>query len=102
MLRDRNADAPRRLAWLNDQYRHVEERRHTLGEVRGWFRENRVEYLRAYPDTLLAADPLSAGDLFAPAEDDWAFENVVAQLSWAKTLAHEGGLFAVVGRAHRH
>ena len=99
VLRERRSEPARREAWLRDQYRHVEEHRHTLREVQGWFRENRVEYLRAYPDTLLAADPLSAGDLFAPAEDDWAFENVLAQLSWARTLSHEGGLFVVVGRA---
>jgi len=32
-------------------------------------------------------------------EDDWGFENVLAQLSWARTLGQEGGLFVVVGRA---
>jgi SAM-dependent methyltransferase len=99
VLRERRSEPARRDAWLRDQYRHVEEHRHTLGEVQGWFRENRVEYLRAYPDTLLAAQPLRAGELFGPAEDDWAFENVLAQLSWARTLSHEGGLFVVVGRA---
>ena len=99
VLRERRAEPARRQAWLRDQYRHVEEHRHTLREVQGWFRENRVEYLRAYPDTLLAAEPLSGAGLFAPAEDDWTFENVLAQLSWARTLSHEGGLFVVVGRA---
>jgi len=99
VLRERRAEPARREAWLRDQYRHVEEHRHTLGEVQGWFRENRVEYLRAFPDTLLAAEPPAGGDLFRPAEDDWAFENVLAQLGWARTLSHEGGLFVVVGRA---
>src|SRR5438132_1094896 len=92
VLRERRAEPARREAWLRDQYRHVEEHRHTLGEVQGWFRENGVEYLRAYPDTLLAADPLRGGELFQAAEDDWGFENVLAQLSWARKLAHEGGL----------
>ena len=63
------------------------------------FRENRVDYVRAFPDTLLASDPPRGGDLFRAAEDDWAFENVLAQLGWARTLSHEGGLFVVVGRA---
>src|SRR4051812_36783775 len=99
VLRERRAEPSRREAWLRDQYRHVEEHRHTLGEVQGWFRENRVEYLRAFPDTLLASEPPRGGDLFRAAEDDWAFENVLAQLAWARTLSHEGGLFVVVGRA---
>jgi len=99
VLRERRAEPARREAWLRDQYRHVEEHRHTLREVQDWFRENQVEYLRAYPSTLFADEPLREAELFDPAGDDWAFENVVSQLSWAKSLAHEGGLFAVVGRA---
>jgi len=99
VLRERKAEPARREAWLRDQYRHVEEHRHTLGEVQGWFRENGVEYLRAYPDTLLAADQLTGDGLFRAAGDDWPVENVLAQLSWARTLSHEGGLFVVVGRA---
>ena len=49
VLRERNNEPTRREAWLRDQYRHPEEHRHTLGEVKGWFDENGVEYLRAYP-----------------------------------------------------
>ena len=101
ILRDRRSEPARRDAWLRDQYLHVEEHRHTLGEVQDWFRENGVEYLRAYPDTLLASDPLRGDDLFRPAADDWPLENALAQLGWARTLAHEGGLFVAVGRAHR-
>jgi SAM-dependent methyltransferase len=99
VLRERRAERARRDAWLRDQYQHVEEHRHTLREVQGWFRENGVEYLRTYPDTPLGAAPPREADLFQSAEDDWAFENVLAQLSWAWTLAHEGGLFVVVGRS---
>jgi len=102
VLRERRSEPARREAWLRDQYQHVEEHRHTLRQVQGWFRENDVEYLRSYPGTLLGADALRGDELFQRAEDDWGFENVLAQLSWAKTLAHEGGLFAVVGRALRH
>ena len=98
VLRDRRAEPARREAWLRDQYFHVEEHRHTLREVQGWFAENGVEYLRAFPDTLLAAEPLAGGALFSAAEDDWALENLLAQLSWMWTLGHEGGLFLAIGR----
>ena len=56
VLRDRRAEPARREAWLRDQYLHPEEHRHTLGEVQRWFRENGVEYVRAYPSALLAGD----------------------------------------------
>jgi SAM-dependent methyltransferase len=102
VLRERRSEPARREAWLRDQYQHVEEHRHTLREVQRWFRHNDVEYLRTFPSTLFGQDALRDDELFQPAADDWAFENVLAQLCWAKTLAHEGGLFAVVGRAMRH
>lgn len=53
ILRDRRAEPARREAWVRDQYQHVEEHRHTLREVQGWFRANGVEYLRTFPSALL-------------------------------------------------
>ena len=47
----------RREAWLRDQYQHPEEHRHTLAEVKAWFAENGIEYLRAYPSAVLERDP---------------------------------------------
>jgi 2-polyprenyl-3-methyl-5-hydroxy-6-metoxy-1,4-benzoquinol methylase len=94
VLRDRRAQPARREAWLRDQYRHVEEHRHTLHEVQGWFRENGVEYLRAFPSALLGGE---SDELFAQSEDDWAIEGLIAQLSWMGSLGGEGGVFAAVG-----
>jgi hypothetical protein len=65
--------------------------------VQGWFRENGIEYLRSYPDTLFAADALDGDELFSAAEDDWPFENFLSQLGWAFKLGREGGLFVTVG-----
>src|SRR5207244_5883425 len=45
VLRDRFREPDRREAWIRDQYRHVEEHRHTLGEVRGWFRDVGITWL---------------------------------------------------------
>jgi SAM-dependent methyltransferase len=98
VLRDRAAEPERREAWLRDQYMHPEEHRHTTREVQRWFREQGVEYLRTYPDSLFASEPLEDDALFRPAGDDWTLESWVAQLTWMKTLAHEGGLWVVVGR----
>jgi SAM-dependent methyltransferase len=95
VLRDRSNEPERCKAWLRDQYQHPEEHCHTLAEVQGWFAENRVEYLRAYPSAVLCDEP---GELFARAADNWRPEGWLAQLGWVRALGHEGGLFFTVGR----
>jgi 2-polyprenyl-3-methyl-5-hydroxy-6-metoxy-1,4-benzoquinol methylase len=97
VLRDRASEPARKEAWLRDQYQHPEEHRHTLSEVQRWFRENGIEYLRAYPSPLFAEEPPDS--LFDPVEDDWPLENFVSQIGWAAKLGGEGGLFVTVGRA---
>jgi len=95
VLRDRHTEPARQKAWLRDQYHHPEEHRHTLAQVQGWFAENRVEYLRAYPSAVLGEE---SGELFAPASDNWRLEGWLAQMGWIRTLGHEGGLFFTIGR----
>jgi SAM-dependent methyltransferase len=95
VLGDRAREPARREAWLRDQYQHPEEHRHTLSEVQGWFSENGVEYLRAYPSAVLGEE---SDDLFARASDNWRAEGWLAQLAWMRSLGREGGLFFTVGR----
>lgn len=98
VLRERRSEPARRNAWLRDQYQHPEEHRHTLWEVKRWFRENEIDYVRAYPSALLAAGDSPEPGLFTPAPDDWGLESFLAQLSWMRSLASEGGLFVTVGQ----
>jgi SAM-dependent methyltransferase len=98
VLRDRTHEPARHDAWLRDQYQHPEEHRHTLAEVQGWFAENGVRYLRAYPSAVLGEEP---GELFARAADNWRPESWLAQLEWMRTLGHEGGLFFTIGQRNR-
>lgn len=95
VLRDRRHEPQRREAWLRDQYQHPEEHRHTLVEVQAWFKENDVQYLRAYPSAVLGEE---SRQLFASAADNWRVEGWLAQLGWMRTLGHEGGLFFTIGR----
>jgi SAM-dependent methyltransferase len=96
VLRERAAQPSRKEAWIRDQYRHPEEHRHTLREVKGWFAENGISYLRTVPDALL--DQSVEPDLFSPAEDSWGLEELLAQIGWMATLSREGGLFIAIGR----
>jgi 2-polyprenyl-3-methyl-5-hydroxy-6-metoxy-1,4-benzoquinol methylase len=93
VLRERQSEPGRREAWIRDQYRHVEEHRHTIGEVRDWFRDAGLTWVRAYPSTLVGGE---ANELFSQ-EDDWVLERALAQVGWMRTLGREGGVFAAVG-----
>jgi ubiquinone/menaquinone biosynthesis C-methylase UbiE/uncharacterized protein YbaR (Trm112 family) len=95
VLRERRHEAARRTAWLRDQYQHPEEHSHTVGEIKRWFFENDVQYLRSFPSTVLDDE---SQDLFACAIDDWTIERWIAQLGWMWTLSGEGGLFVAIGR----
>lgn len=95
VFRDRQDEPARRTAWVRDQYQHPEEHSHTIAEVRSWFDENRVEYLRAYPSTVFGEEP---EELFTRSADDWRVEQWLAQFGWIHTLGREGGLFFTIGR----
>lgn len=95
VLRDRRSEPARREAWRRDQYLHPEEQRHTHAEVAAWFDENDIDYVRAFPSSLVAEE---ADGLFDPEPDRWAFEAWLSQLGWMGSLGHEGGLFVMVGR----
>jgi SAM-dependent methyltransferase len=95
VLRDRRHEPARRDAWLRDQYQHPEEHSHTVVEIKRWFSETDLEYLRTFPSTVLEDE---SGDLFARDVDDWTVERWLAQLGWMWTLGSEGGLFLTIGQ----
>lgn len=95
VLNDRASEPARRDAWLRDQYRHPQEHRHTVAQVRTWFEDNDVDVVRTYPSALFEEEP---GDLLAVAGDHWPPEAWLAQWGWMARLGHEGGLFVTVGR----
>ncbi len=98
VLADRAAEPERREAWLRDQYLHPEEHMHSVGEVRRWFDQNGIDFVRAFPSALMHEDEATSDDLFAAQTDTWAPERWAAQIGWMATLGHEGGLFVMVGR----
>ena len=94
ILRERQHQPGRCEAWLRDQYQHPEEHSHTVAEIRQWFTDNDVDYLRSFPSTVLDDE---SDELFAPAVDDWIVERWIAQVGWMWRLGGEGGLFLSIG-----
>ena len=94
VLHERSHEPGRREAWLHDQYQHPVEHSHTIAEVKRWFSDNEVDYLRSFPSQVLDDE---SEDLFAPAIDDWSIERWIAQAGWIWSLGGEGGLFFIIG-----
>lgn len=97
VLRARDSEPERKKAWFRDQYLHPEEHRHSIAEVQRWFAAAGIRYLRCFPDSRIAAEPLEGPALFSAADDNWGLENVISQLGWGFTLGHEGGLWVTIG-----
>ncbi|NWK94369.1 2-polyprenyl-3-methyl-5-hydroxy-6-metoxy-1,4-benzoquinol methylase [Sphingobium lactosutens] len=98
VLADRKGQRERHRAWLQDQYRHPEEHRHTLAELRRWFAANGIDYVRSVPSALVGGDDQYRA-LIDPEEGGWWLEDLLAQFGWMASLGGEGGLFIAVGRA---
>ena len=57
-----------------------------------------VSKINSMAKAVPAAAPLAGADLFTAAEDNWALENLWAQLCWMVPLGQEGGLFVTIGQ----
>jgi 2-polyprenyl-3-methyl-5-hydroxy-6-metoxy-1,4-benzoquinol methylase len=97
VVRNRIRDARKADIWIKDQYFNPHETWHSIGEVRGWFDENDVEFLNCSPP-ILGTDGEDASDLFAATDPGSGYRRLVTQLSWLGTIAREGSLFDVIGR----
>lgn len=93
----RQLSAEKRRAWIRDQYLHPQERKHTISQVLGWFKETGFEFVSSIPRI---GDKFSAEDhLFAPADTGTGVDRVLAETSMLfTTFGGEGGLFIVIGQ----
>ena len=88
---------PKRRAWIQDQYFHPQERKHSISELIGWFNEAGFSFISSIPKIIgqfrgdeslfTPQDPGSASDRFF-AEAGMLFSN----------LGGEGGLYICIGR----
>jgi ubiquinone/menaquinone biosynthesis C-methylase UbiE len=98
----------KRRIWWEDQYNHPHETWHSVDEVLGWFREEGLQYVNAYPRITLgggergeADGPAPAPQLFEPARPGSAAEHILIQLGWMFTIGREGALFDLIAQRPR-
>jgi SAM-dependent methyltransferase len=93
-------DEEKRRTWFADQYEHPHESTHTVSEVRGWFRDNGIDYVSSFPKIeLFGSTPkriFRRRDAARWRSGDVA--HLLVQLSWILTQNAGGGYFVLVGR----
>jgi len=94
-------DKERARGWWNDQYLHVHETSHTVGEVLKWFRKNNIEYYQTIP----SSTPFNQGNLEIAGV--WNNYNEIypyflircyKEFTWIWKTHHEGGYWITFGR----
>ncbi len=98
VLRRGTKGSDRVRAWLNDQYRHPEEHRHTVDEVLAWFHDADFTFVNAIPSIVPWENVFSDGGLLSHRDPGRWIDRFICQMLWVKSLGHEGGLFVIIGR----
>lgn len=89
----------KRRAWIQDQYLHPAERKHSMSELLSWFEEAGFTYVSSVP--AIAGSLKTDMPLFQPRLQGTAIDRMLAELGMLfSMLGGEGGLFVMVGRRH--
>jgi SAM-dependent methyltransferase len=96
-LRGGRLNTGRWAAWFRDQYRHPHESKHSMDEVLGWFKRNRVEFLSSIPsigDTEFDEDE----PIFAAHRSGTRLDRLSTEIQMLLSGGADGGLFIMIGR----
>jgi 2-polyprenyl-3-methyl-5-hydroxy-6-metoxy-1,4-benzoquinol methylase len=87
----------KRRAWIQDQYFHPQESKHSMSEVLGWFEEAGFSFVSSIPKIHGA---FSANEqLFEPKSPGGKLDRYNAEIEMLFTqLGGEGGLFIMIGQ----
>jgi len=96
-LRAERLNTGRWAAWFRDQYRHPHESKHSMDEVLGWFKRNRVEFLSSIP---------SIGDvefdenepIFTAHPPGTRLDRLSTEIEMLLSGGTDGGLYIMIGR----
>lgn len=87
----------KRRAWINDQYYHPKERKHSISEVMQWFDEAGFSFVSSIPK--IVGEFKNNESLFEPQDPGTPSDRIAAEIGMLFSgLGGEGGLFICVGR----
>jgi 2-polyprenyl-3-methyl-5-hydroxy-6-metoxy-1,4-benzoquinol methylase len=87
----------KRRAWIRDQYIHPVERKHSMSEVLGWFKEAGFSFTSSIPKVI--GDFSDNEKLFEPVTAGRPVDRLMAESEMLFTsYGSEGGLFIMIGR----
>lgn len=87
----------KRRAWINDQYYHPQERKHSISELMGWFEETGFQFVSSIPKIM--GEFSNDEKLFEPKDKGTAFDRTLAEINMLFShYGSEGGLFICIGR----
>lgn len=93
-------DKERARGWWHDQYLHVHETSHTVGEVLGWFKKNNVKYTQTVPSLSLGEYNYSIGGVWNDFQQIYPYFPIrlYKQLTWFWKTQREGGYWITFGK----
>lgn len=93
-------DKERARGWWNDQYEHVHETTHTIGEVLRWFKDNNIKYIQTIPSTtMFDTSILNIAGVWNGFNEKYPYFPIrfLKQLSWIYETQREGGYWITFG-----
>lgn len=93
----KNLSPEKRRSWILDQYRHPQERKHTMSETLGWFGEAGFEFVSSIPKII---GTFSADErIFERRPAGTGLDRTFAELAMLfSQYGGEGGLYIMIGR----
>jgi len=93
----KNLSPEKRRAWIQDQYFHPQERKHSISELMQWFDEAGFSFVSSIPKII--GDFSNDEPLFNPQNPGTPFDRRAAEIGMLfSSLGGEGGLFICIGR----
>ena len=92
-----NLSPEKRRSWINDQYYHPQERKHSISELMRWFDEAGFSFVSSIPKII--GDFSDNEPLFEPQNPGTPSDRITAEIGMLfSTLGGEGGLYICIGR----
>jgi 2-polyprenyl-3-methyl-5-hydroxy-6-metoxy-1,4-benzoquinol methylase len=91
-------DKERARGWWHDQYLHVHETTHTVGEVLRWFKENNIKYIQSVPTLNLNGEVnLEIAGVWNGGGHPYLIKRLYKQFTWLWKNQREGGYWITFG-----